>query len=366
MVARHSSWPSKKLIVTADSLLGKGDSDDAIVLYMMVASRNPDVAAFCMATPASAQFYFPMEQPLPNLTNVTNEGVAVGYNDQNCPFYIWDAVNGTMKLIGGISAGQGVGGNPSFPDNGKCVAAPMQSDKINVYTSWIQADFADMAPYTISQMCYMSDYNLYAIGNKPDGSGGFVFKSTNNGLSWEKGMEFFEQGEDGKWYPVDPDFAINCIAAHNNGMVWRKQNAEKISAYTAGLYDIEADTWTPLISTGYIFDSSASSPWRISGDGNHVVGLVPDFKADLNKIVECAAVWDGIDNVTPLDNRRAADGRACRANAVSYDGSVVVGWQDVWGPWYASIWRKGDDGAYKQTILTAGDKTQDEIISARR
>lgn len=567
----------------------------------------PALAAFCMAGPASAQFYFPMEQPLPNLTSVTNEGVAVGYNDQNCPFYIWDAVNGTMKLIGGISAGQGVGGNPHFPDNGKFVAAPMQSDNINVYTAWTQATVDNMKPYIFSDICYMSDYNLFAIGNKADGSGGFVFKSTNNGLSWQKNMELTRPKPDGSGYELyDPDFLINCIATHNDGsviigcskgkllfsrgngswsdvelegfgadgkleidspidtymamsyvysvdqwetlvvekgcvlakledgsyvilysldkndvydvckdfaanaislgnngtnfflgtsdgmiqiskdggatwtnalpaamgrpvskivfsdfdkskgialtdnvvyitndggetwtetpvfgggigigmpqtsswqdavwyedwfvivgtdgnvyksdnngesftkvsgfmgdlgaiyydkrkvctiigqegMVWRKQNVESFSGYTAGLYDVEADTWTPLIGTGNLSDASASSPWGISGDGNHVVGLVPDFKADLNKVVECAAVWDGIDKLTVLDNRMAESGRACRANAVSYDGSVVVGWQDVWGPWYGSIWRKGDDGAYKQTILSNGDKTQDEI-----
>lgn len=564
------------------------------------------LAAACLAGGASAQFYVPSGQPIPNVTSVTNEGVAVGYDDQNCPFYIWDAVNDTQKFIGGISAGQGVGGVPRFSGDGKLIAAPMQSDKINIFTEWSTATFDYMAPFTFHQYCYVGDYNLLAVGSSLDGKEGIIVKSSNAGGKWQRADALSRQKEDGTWENYTPDFPIYCIAptigskgiilvgggngtllsgsgngywnkaslpeiklpspieafrdmsftylevqngykdaaqgcmlvelqdgsyaviytldgtetfavseniadkpvalANNGndfflatsegliqvskdygktwetvltedngrpfyrivfadenkgvalsdnvvyitrdggktweetvviqnpaigfpktsswkdavwlddylvmvgtnaccyrstddgktftelkgfagdlatvfydarkitsvigqeGMTWRKEDKEFISGYTAGLYDVEADTWTPLTSTGYVQGETASSPWQISGDGRHVVGIAHGLNS-ASTITSCAAIWDGVDNVKLLPNRfvdggtfdEPGDTRACRANAVSYDGSVVAGWQDVWGPWFGSVWRKGADGTYTQTILTAKDKTADDI-----
>lgn len=559
-----------------------------------------------MASAASAQFYIPSGEPIPNVTSVTNEGIAVGYNDQNCPFYLWDAVNDTQKLIGGISAGQGVGGVPRFDEDGKLIAAPMESDKINVFTEWTSNTNQDMAPYVFCQTYYIGDWDLFAVGYTPDGKEGIIVKSANTGQTWKRADMLARQNEDGKWENYTPDFPVYCITQTmeskgiilvgggngtllsgsgngswataelpeiplespvkayramsftyittergykdadkgcmllelengsyaiiytldgtetfsvaegfaakpttivNNGkdfflgtsdgtiqvskdggktwsdvfadpdkrpfhrivfadenkgvalsdnvifitrdggetwtctavisnpaigfpktsswkdavwmddhfiivgtnaccylstddgasfsevkgftgdlgtvfydarkitsiigqegMTWRKEDKEFISGYTAGLYDVEADTWTPLTSTGYVSDA-ASSPWNISGDGKHVVGIACGLNSAKNKASH-AAVWTGTDEVTLLPNRFADGGsfdtdgatRACRANAVSYDGSVVAGWQDVWGPWYGSVWRKGTDGNYTQQILTVNpEKGQDDI-----
>lgn len=564
------------------------------------------LAAVCMASAASAQFYIPSGEPIPNVTSVTNEGVAVGYNDQNCPFYIWDAVNDTQKLIGGISAGQGVGGVPRFDEAGKLIAAPIQSDRINVFTEWSSNKVDIMAPYLFTRTFYNGDYNLLAIGSSIDGKEGAIMMSANNGRTWKRADMLARQKEDGTWENYTPDFPVYCIASTvgsrgiilvgggngtllsgsgngswkpaeisgltlespvkayrdmsftyvpnghymdadkgcmiveledgsfaiiytldgtetfslaegnaakpatlgNNGkdiflgsadgliqvskdggktwstvftdadgrpfhriifsdenkgvalsdnvifitrdggdtwtltevisqpaigfpqtsswkdavwledyfmligtnaccykstddgktfskvdagfvgdlgtmfydarkitsiigqegMTWRKEDKEFISGYTAGLYDVEADTWTPLTSTGYVSDS-ASSPWNISGDGKHVVGIAYGLNKAGNT-ASYAAVWTGTDEVTLLPNRFADGGtfnydnatRACRANAVSYDGSVIAGWQDIFGPWYGSVWRKGADGEYTQQLLTVNpEKGQDDI-----
>lgn len=563
------------------------------------------LAAACMASAASAQFYVPSGQPIPNVTSVTNEGVAVGYNDQNQPFFIWDAINDTQKRIGGISAGQGVGGVPRFDASGKLIAAPMESDKINVFTAWSNFTNTDMAPYVFCQTCYLGDWSLFAVGYTPDGKEGAIMKSANCGQSWSRADMLSRQNDEGKWENYTPDFPIYCIVptvgsqgiilvgggngtllsgygngswnkaelpeialpspvkAYRNmsftyittdrgykdadkgcmlleledgsytiiythdgtetfavaegveakpqtlvnngtnfflgtadgiiqvskdggktwsnafidaegrpfhrivfsdenkglalsdnvvfitrdggatwtktevlpaaaigfpktsswkdavwlddyimiigtnaccykstddgetftevegftgdlgtifrdgrkitaiigqeGNTWRKEDKDYISGYTAGLYDVEADTWTPLTSTGYVSDA-ASSPWQISGDGKHVVGIAYEPNAD-GITVSHAAIWTGTDEVISLPNRFADSGpfnvdkggRACRANAVSYDGSVVAGWQDVYGPWFGSVWRKGDDGNFTQTILTSTDKGQDDV-----
>lgn len=561
-------------------------------------------AIVCVANGAYAQFYIPEGEPLPNVTSVTNEGVAVGYNDQNCPFYIWDAVNNTQKLIGGISAGQGIGGIPRFSEDGKLIAAPMQSDRINVLTEWTNNTVADMTPYRFHRFFYYGDYDLFAVGSTPDGKEGAIMKTVNNGISWTRADMLARQNEDGKWENYTPDFPIYCmallseqtgnllvgggngkllvggrngaswkdaaltgftlespiqayrdmaftyttnergqksvdkgyilveledgtyallytedgtdsfsvaeghsakpetlgmngkdffvgtsdgliqvskdggktwqtvltdnsgrpihrivfrdenygIALSDNvvfvtedggetwtltevfpsngigyvgnsstwsdavwtddyltivgteacvyrstdngktfskvngfagdlgtvysdarrittvigeaGNVWRKEDREFISGYTGGIYDVEADTWTPLTSTGYVSDS-ASSPWNISGDGKHVVGIAHDYCDESETVVSYAAIWDGTDNVTVLGNHFDAEKRACRANGVSYDGSVVAGWQDIWGPWFGCIWQKQDDGTYAQKILTVDSDTDiDELTYA--
>ena len=47
---------------------------------------------------------------------------------------------------------------------------------------------------------------------------------------------------------------------------------------------------------------------------------------------------------------------------MSYDGSVIVGWQDIWGPWYANVWRKNADGGYdSKMMLKDPDKTEDDV-----
>lgn len=545
-------------------------------------------AIACVANGAYAQFYIPEGEPLPNVTSVTNEGVAVGYNDQNCPFYMWDAVNNTQTLIGGISAGMGVGGMPHFSEDGKIIAAPMESDKINVFTNWNKLVFSDMSEYKFTRFCKFSDYCLYAIGSSLDGKEGIIVKSVNNGTTWKRADQLSRQNEDGKWENCTPDFPIYCAAKgeygqqligggngsllvgssngywsyatltgftldtpvtayrdmvftyvphetykadtadkgcilaeledetyaifytldgtknfavsdfhptkpetlgsnnkdlflgtsdgiiyvskdggqtweeafteskglpfhrivfrdENNGValtdnviylttdggetwtrtevfpnlgigygdtssswsdavwtddyltvvgtngccfrsdnegksfkqvngfmgdlgavfsdsrkvttvigeagqVWCKEDKEFITGYTAGLYDVEADTWTPLISTGYKKDA-ISSPWQISGDGKHVVGIAHNFSEESEQVEAYGAIWDGTDNVTLLHNH-FPNKRACRANAVNYDGSVVAGWQDVWGPWYGCMWQKQEDGTYVQKILT--------------
>lgn len=547
-------------------------------------------AIVCVANGAYAQFYIPEGEPLPNVTSVTNEGVAVGYNDQNQPFYLWDAVNGTQKLIGGLSAGQGVGGMPHFSEDGKLIAAPMQSDKINVLTEWTNNAYTSMAPYKFCRFFYYGDYDLFAVGSTPDGKEGVIMKTSNNGISWERADMLSRQNEEGKWENYTPDFPIYSISLFSmqtsqmlvgggngklliggrngaswseatltgftldspiqayrdmafiyttnergqksvdkgyilveledgtyallytedgtdsfsvaeghsakpetlsnngkdfflgtsdgliqvskdggktwqtvltdaqgrpihrivfrdenygialsdnivfvtedggetwaltevfpsngigfvgnsstwndavwtddyltivgtdacvyrstddgktfskvdgfagdlgtvfcdarrittvigeNGNVWRKEDKEFITGYTAGLYDVEADSWTPLISTGYSKDA-ASSPWQISGDGKHVVGIAHGFSEESQQVEAYGAIWDGTDNVTLLHNH-FPNRRACRANAVSYDGSVVAGWQDVWGPWYGCMWQKQEDGTYAQKILT--------------
>lgn len=138
----------------------------------------------------------------------------------------------------------------------------------------------------------------------------------------------------------------------NGGEAYRMTAIDKFSGYTAGIYDVESGSWTTLPGAGYSDGMLVSSPWNISGNGQYVVGTIRDLDKTASVVSTYAGIWDGPDNLTILPNRFSADGKSCRANAVNHDGSIVAGWQDKFGPWFACLWIKGEDGNYTQKFLS--------------
>jgi hypothetical protein len=98
-------------------------------------------------------------------------------------------------------------------------------------------------------------------------------------------------------------------------------------------------TWTPLGSLGASSDGNASSAWGISADGGTVVGL-----AWVNGGTAHGVAWNSTEGVMDLGS--LFPGASTRANAVSGDGSIVVGWQDFNGPWKSAVWQKDPNGGY--------------------
>ncbi|MGI6222692.1 MAG: T9SS type A sorting domain-containing protein [Prevotella sp.] len=151
----------------------------------------------------------------------------------------------------------------------------------------------------------------------------------------------------------------NLIA--NGGNFYRKSAITSVSGYCAGIYDVENGTWTSLATTGYASDDSYASAYGISGDGSTVVGLGYNFYKGTNQIQAHAMTWSN-SKLTDLGSKFADSNRSSRANACSYDGSVVVGWQDQWGPWFASMWTRNADGSYTQSLLLKDStKTEDDV-----
>jgi len=104
-------------------------------------------------------------------------------------------------------------------------------------------------------------------------------------------------------------------------------------------YDRNAGAWTTYGSLGTSLDGSASSGWAISADGQTVVGLAWAGGFAAHAVAHSAA--EGLMDLGSL----VAD-RSTRANAVSGDGGIVVGWQDSDGPWKSAVWRKNPAGGY--------------------
>jgi photosystem II stability/assembly factor-like uncharacterized protein len=181
------------------------------------------------------------------------------------------------------------------------------------------------------------------------GSLGVAYTSTDKGLTWKK--EAIE---------TDNTSDLNCLAMGQstilvggvNGNFYYKGISGKIPVSMMGRYDIAKDEWTPLGSLGFISSDencSASNAYSISGDGKTVVGLASYLiptQTTYGRFAHATA-WNEDKGIIDLGSLWDAVGRSTRANDVSYDGSVVVGWQDHRGPWYAAVWYRNDDGTYK-------------------
>jgi uncharacterized membrane protein len=108
-------------------------------------------------------------------------------------------------------------------------------------------------------------------------------------------------------------------------------------------YNRTNDTWTSLGNLGFSLDGTAGAGYAISGDGTTVVG---NAWADTTGgyAYTDAIAWNQTEGIMDLGTLFL--GRSTRANAVSSDGSVVVGWQDFNGPWKSAVWRKNPQGGY--------------------
>jgi hypothetical protein len=110
-------------------------------------------------------------------------------------------------------------------------------------------------------------------------------------------------------------------------------------------YNGTTHQWSVVGSLGFVVDSTAGGGFGISGDGNTVVGL--SWADTTGGVAYAHAVaWNQAEGIIDLGSLHDSIHASTRANAASYDGSVVVGWQDYNGPWKSAVWRKNPAGGY--------------------
>jgi hypothetical protein len=113
----------------------------------------------------------------------------------------------------------------------------------------------------------------------------------------------------------------------------------------ASKYDRSTNTWTVMGSLGFPVQGDYSGGWDISGDANTLIGLAWTDTVSGNIHAHGIAI-NPAEGVMDLGSIYDTINRSTRANAVNYDGSVVVGWQDFNGPWKSAVWRKNPAGGY--------------------
>lgn len=132
---------------------------------------------------------------------------------------------------------------------------------------------------------------------------------------------------------------------------------------TASLYDMETDEWTNFDCFDQVSGDVMSAPWGISGDGNVVVGQAYTYRPEIPKanVHSHATAWIN-GEPTDLGSKFCSINRFSRASASSYDGSVIVGLQDLCGPWFGAKWVKNADGVYEEKILLKDPAMNEEDI----
>jgi hypothetical protein len=128
-------------------------------------------------------------------------------------------------------------------------------------------------------------------------------------------------------------------------------------------YNKTTHQWSVVGSLGFVVDSTVGGGFGISGDGNTVVGL---SWADTTGgfAYAHALAWNQLEGIMDLGSLHDSIHASARANAASYDGSVIVGWQDFNGPWKSAVWRKKPGGGYfpnKYLLIDSTGSPTDEF-----
>ncbi|MCB0464370.1 MAG: T9SS type A sorting domain-containing protein [Aequorivita sp.] len=147
------------------------------------------------------------------------------------------------------------------------------------------------------------------------------------------------------------------VGAH--GVMFRK--APESNTYSIqSMYNIATNEWTVLGSFDVAVDGNLSSGYNISGDGTTIVGsaYVEPTPNEPGTAVHATA-WTDATGLIDLGSLYTDINRSTRANAVSADGSVIVGWQDFNGPWKSAVWRKDANGDYLPNVYLLVDPNGD-------
>lgn len=192
------------------------------------------------------------------------------------------------------------------------------------------------------------------------GNQGMLYISDDNGRTFIRQTDIIGEAAQLDLLALDysADWQLLSIGSEQGTFLTKKEAGAIDDACAVGRYDVEAGEWTPYDNLGtfqvalYPTDGAV---YGISDNGEYAVGIIYSEVSDEDhRIMGYACIWDSEGKATRLPNMfDYVKERPCnaRANAVSNDGSVVVGWQDCQGPWMASVWRRRDDGSYKQEIL---------------
>lgn len=225
--------------------------------------------------------------------------------------------------------------------------------KVTIFPGEINP-FSATSPRRWNDVIYDGDRIILA------GNQGMLFISEDNGKSFIRQTDIIKEGGQLDFCALDysADWQLLSIGSEQGTFLSKKEAGSIENACAVGRYDVEAGEWTPYDNLGTfnvaIYPTDGSI-YGISDNGEYAVGIVySEVSEENHNIVAYAGIWDSEGKVTRLPNMfDSEESRPCqaRANAVSNDGSVVVGWQDRQGPWMASVWRRQEDGSYKQEIL---------------
>ncbi|HLN52673.1 MAG TPA: T9SS type A sorting domain-containing protein [Lentimicrobium sp.] len=187
-----------------------------------------------------------------------------------------------------------------------------------------------------------SDANHIILTGTPDA----IYESHDGGATWFWANESIFTGE-----PALYDIFINGSYAHicgSQGNFYKKSVIYEQNIAEMSVYNTTTQEWSFLGNLGFTVDNTRSSGYNISSDGSTIVGnsWADPALGNGTTLFTHGVAWNEEEGLIDLGSIFDSINRSTRANAVSGDGSVVVGFQDYNGPWKAAYWKKNPDGGY--------------------
>jgi photosystem II stability/assembly factor-like uncharacterized protein len=188
---------------------------------------------------------------------------------------------------------------------------------------------------------WIDDMNLVMVG-----SSDVIFGSVNGGTTWTWDNEALFNGEPALYSVVVTGQDIHVCGSQGN--FYKKSLISNRIVAEMSKYSTATGQWTALGNLGQTVDDTTSAGYFISGDGNTVVGNSYADPSNGNgyTVYSHAVAWNQTEGVIDLGSMFANLNKSTRANAVSGNGSVVVGLQDHTGAWKSAVWRKNPAGGY--------------------
>lgn len=173
-----------------------------------------------------------------------------------------------------------------------------------------------------------------------------VFESANGGQSWTLANQAIFNGDPALYEIAVTPTSVQICGSQGN--FYFKSRISSIDVAEMAMYDANSQVWTPLGSLGIVVDNTTSAGYNISGDGLTVVGNSWADPANGNGTTTYAHAfaWNQNEGLIDLGSIYANLNRSSRAEAVSDNGDVIVGYQDFNGPWKSAVWRKNPVGGY--------------------
>jgi photosystem II stability/assembly factor-like uncharacterized protein len=205
--------------------------------------------------------------------------------------------------------------------------------------TWTEQDVFEGV--TFRDVKWIDDMNLVMTGS-PD----VIFGSVDGGVTWTWDNQAVFNGNPALYNIAVTDQDIHICGSQGN--FYKKSRISSRIVAEMSRYSTATGQWTSLGNLGQTVDDTTSAGFCISGDGNTVVGNSWADPSNGNGYTVYAQgfVWNATNGNTDLGSLYANQNRSSRANAVSNDGSVIVGLQDLNGPWKSAVWRKNPAGGY--------------------
>ena len=206
-------------------------------------------------------------------------------------------------------------------------------------TNWTQQTIAEGTNFR--DVKWIDNMNIILAGS-PDQ----IYMSDDAGATWTWSNEDLFNGE-----PALYGIAVTSTDIHvcgSQGNFYKKSRISSTIAAEMSRYNVSESEWTALGSLGQNVDNTTSAGFYISGDGNTVVGnsWADPSNGNGTTAYAHAFAWNQAEGTIDLGSMFSNINKSSRANAVSYDGSVVVGLQDFNGPWKSAVWLKNPAGGY--------------------